>query len=88
MIVFGPIKELTVGWVQLVVILRKLDIKVLDPAQLSIDVSLLRELRIIWHSRSFNLILIIWIKLSLWINHNMLFILKVLVKVQLTHHNA
>ena len=87
MIVLGPVKELSVGGVELLVVLGELDVEVLDPAELSIDISLLRQFRIIRHSRSFDLVFIVWVKLSLRINHHVLFVLVVFIE-QLLKHNG
>ena len=83
MIVLWSIKELSIGWMKLVVVLRELDVEILNPAQLSIDVSLLGELGVVWHPSSFNFILIIWVKLSLWIDHHCISILEILSEVLL-----
>ena len=41
MVVLGPIEELTIRRVHLAVILRILDVEVVDPAQLTVDVTFL-----------------------------------------------
>ena len=87
MVVLGPVEELSVGGVELLIVLGELDVEVLDPAELSIDISLLCQLRIIRHSRTFDLIFIVRVKLSLRINHHILFVLEVFIE-QLLKHNG
>lgn len=41
MIILWAIEELSVRWVKFVVVFGELDIEVLDPAKLTIDISLL-----------------------------------------------
>ena len=67
MIVHWPIKVLPVGHMSKMVILGALDIEVRNPAQLSIDVSVLGNVGVIWHSCSLDLVHLIWVVLSPWL---------------------
>ena len=82
-VILGPVKELTVGWVHLVIVLRELHIKVIDPAQLSVDVSLLRKLGVVRHASTLYIVLFVGVKLALWMQQNALLVLEVFVEVLL-----
>jgi hypothetical protein len=82
-IVLGAIKELSVSRIQLVIVLRGLDIEVGNPTQLAINVSLLRQLGVVWHSSALNFVFLIGIELSLRVKHHSLLILKVVVEILL-----
>ena len=61
MVILGTVKELSESGVHLVIILRVLNVEVVDPAELTINVSLLRQLCVVRHSRSLDFVLLIWI---------------------------
>jgi hypothetical protein len=82
-IVFRAIKELTISWVHLVVVLWELDIEVGNPAKLAINVPLLGKLCIVWHTCAFHFIFIVWVELSLRVNENLLLVFEILVEVLL-----
>ena len=83
MVVLGAVEVLTIGRVQFIVVLGALDIEVSNPTELPIDVPLLREFCIIWHPGSFDFVLIVWIKLSLWMVHDVILVPEVFAKVLL-----
>ena len=64
-IVLGPVEELTVGGVHLVVVLRELDVEVGDPAELAVDVTLLGQLGVVWHARTLHVVFLIGVQLTL-----------------------
>ena len=66
-IIFGPVKELTVSWVHFVIVLRELHVKVIDPAQLSVDVSFLGKFGVVRHASTLYIVLFIRVKLALWL---------------------
>lgn len=67
----------------MIVIFRALDIEVWYPAQLTIDISILGNRGVVWHSRALHIIHFVWVELSSWLNKNLLLILEALVKVLL-----
>ena len=83
MVVLGAVEVLTIGRVQFIVVLGALDIEVSNPTELPINVPLLREFCIIWHPGSLDFVLIVWIKLSLWMVHDVILVPEVFAKVLL-----
>ena len=83
MVVLGAVEELTIRWVQLVIVLGAFDIEVADPAQLPIDVSLLRKLGIVWHPGSLDFVLIVGVQLPLRVVHDVILVTIVFPKVLL-----
>ena len=87
MVVLWIVEELPVCWVELGVVLRELDVEVLDPAEFAINVSFLGKLGVVWHASALHFVFIIWVKLSLWIDHLSVSGLEVLSKVLLQRGN-
>ena len=83
MVIFRAIKELTIRGMQFVVVLREFNVEVLDPAKFSVDISLFGQFRVVRHPCTFHFVFIIRVKLSLWVDHDLLLVLEVLVKIQL-----
>lgn len=67
MVVHRLIEILSRSRMSFSIVFRALYAKVWYPTQLPIDVSFLRRLWVVWHSGSLEFILLIWIKLSLWL---------------------
>ena len=86
MVIFWAIEELTIRGMQFVVVLREFNVEVLDPAEFSVDVSLFGQFRVVRHPSSFNFVFIIRVKLSLWVDHDLLLVLEVLVKIHLKNN--
>jgi len=82
-VVPGAVEELTVVVVQPVVVLAVFDAEITDPAKLAVNVSLLGKLRVVGHSGSFDLVLLVWVQLPLGVNHDMVLVLECLVEVLL-----
>ena len=82
-IVLGAVEKLSVAGVQLVVILRELDVEVVDPAEFAVDVAVLGELRVVRHARALHLVLIVGVQLSLWVDHVRVSVLELLTEVLL-----
>ena len=61
MVILWTVKELSESGVHLVIILRVLNVEVVDPAELTINVSLLGQFCVVRHSRSLDFVLFIWI---------------------------
>ena len=61
MIVHWSIEVLSVAPVPVSVILRALHVEVGNPAQLSIDISVFRDVRVVWHPCSLDLVHLIWV---------------------------
>ena len=83
MVVLGAVEVLTIGRVQSIIVLRALDVEVSDPTELPIDVPLLRKFCIVWHPGSLDFVLIVWVKLSLRMVHNVILIPEVFAEVLL-----
>jgi len=81
MVIHWPIKVLSVTHMSNVIILWALDIEVRDPAQLTVDVSILGDVGVIRHPCSLDLIHFIWVMLSSRLQQNWLLWLELLVKV-------
>ena len=81
MVVHGSIKILSIRWMSLSIILRALDVKVRDPPQLAINISILRNIRIVRHSGSFDFVHFIRVILSSWFDQNRLLRLELFVEV-------
>ena len=64
-IILGPVEELAVRWVHLVIVLGELHVEIGNPAELTVDVTLLRQLCVVWHSSALHLVLLIWVELPL-----------------------
>ena len=82
-VVLGPIKVFTVRRVPHVVILRVLNVEVRDPAELTIDITLLRHLSVVRHASAFDIVFLVGVKLTLWVEQKALLVLEVFVKVLL-----
>ena len=82
-VVLGAVKELAEGWVHLAIVLRVLHVEVADPAQLSVNVPLLRKLRVVGHARPLHVVLLVRVQLSLWVQQDALLVLEVFVEVLL-----
>lgn len=80
-IVHWPVEVLPVGNMSFAVILGALDIEIRNPAQLSINVSIFGNVRVIWHSCSLDLVHLIWVVLSPWLQKNWLLWLELLIEV-------
>ena len=63
-----------------IIVLGALDIEVWNPAKLSINISVARDTRIVWHSRTLDFIHLVGIGLALRLQKNGLLRLKVLIK--------
>ena len=61
MVILWTVEELSEGVVILVIILGVLNVEVVDPAELTINVSLFGQLCVVRHSRSLDFVLLIWI---------------------------
>jgi hypothetical protein len=70
----------------LVVILGVLHVEVVDPTKFTVDVSLLGKFGVVWHARSFHIVLLIWVKLALRVQQDPLLQLEILVKVLLQQY--
>lgn len=81
MVVHWTIEILSVGSVSSVIIFRAFDIEVRNPAELSIDVTVLGHMRVVWHPRTLNLIHLVWVVLSPWLQKNRLFLLECFVEI-------
>lgn len=81
MVVHGSIEVLSVAHMPNVIVFGALYVKVRDPSKLTIDVSIFGYVTIIWHSCSLDLIHLIWVMLSSWLQKNRLFRLELLIKV-------
>ena len=82
-VVDGYIKELTVRRVQLVIVLTEANIEVAHPAELTVDIPLLCQFRVLGHASAFHLVLFIGVKLSLHWKDHLLPIGEVFVEVLL-----
>ena len=82
-VVLWTIKEFTIRRMKFSIILWEFYVEVLYPTEFSINISFLWQLWVIRHSSALYFILIIWVKLSLWVDHNILLVLEVFIKVQL-----
>ena len=67
----------------LVIVFAKLDIEVGNPAEFTVDVSLLGQLGVVRHASAFHLVLLIWVELSLRMEQHLVLVLVVFVKVLL-----
>ena len=56
MVVHGAVEVLTVCWMAYVVVLRAFDIEVRYPAKLAVDISVLGNPTVIWHSGALDFI--------------------------------
>ena len=83
MIVLWVVKELSVGWMHLCIILGELHVEILDPSQLTIDVTLLSKLSVVGHPCSLHFIFIVRVQLSLGVDHLGVSVLEVFAKVLL-----
>ena len=72
MVVLVGVKILAVSGIQLGVVLRALNVEVSDPTELTINVPLFGQFRVVRHTGSLNLVLLIWVKLTLRMVHNAL----------------
>ena len=81
MIVHWAIEIFTICWVSHAIILAAFDIKVRDPAEFTVDVSILRHYRIIWHPSTLKFVQLIRIKLSLGLHHNILFCFEAFIEI-------
>lgn len=75
------IEKLTVALVALIIVLRFHNVKIWDPAKLPEYVSSLTNFCIVWHSRTFNFVFLVRVKLSTWFKRNILFITEGLIKI-------
>lgn len=85
MVGLRAIKSLSERRMQVLIIFAHLDIKVWNPAQLAIDVTLLCQLRILGHAGAFHFVLIVGVHRALWVEHDLVSILRVFAKVLLRH---
>ena len=83
MIVFGAIEKLTIRWVHLVVVLGVLDVKVVDPTELAVDIPLFGQFRIVRHPGALHVIFFIRVELPLRVKQDTLLVLEVFVKILL-----
>ena len=83
MVVLGAVEVLTIGRVQSIIVLGALDVEVSNPAELPIDVPLLRKFCIVWHPRSLDFVLIIWVELSLRMVHDVILVPELFAEVLL-----
>ena len=74
MVISWAVKVLTVSGVKLVVVFGALDIEVLHPSEFSIDIPLFGQFSVVWHAGSLDLILFIWVEMTLRLVHNVLFL--------------
>lgn len=81
MVVLGPVEELTIRGVHLVVVLRVLHVEVANPTEFAVDVTVFRKLRVIGLSSAFDIVFLIRVKLALWVQKHTLLILRVLIEV-------
>lgn len=81
MIIHWSIKILSVPGVPLIVIFRAFDIEVRNPAEFSINVTVLRHMRVVWHPRTLNLIHLVWVVLSPRLQEYWLFLLECFVEI-------
>ena len=88
MVVLGAVEVLTIGRVQSIIVLGALDVEVSNPAELPIDVPLLRKFCIVWHPGSLDFVLIVWVKLSLRMVHNVILIPEVFAEVLLKNEES
>ena len=86
-IVLWAIEELTESWMHLVIVLGVLDVKVVDPAKLTVNISLLGQLSVVRHACALHFIFFIRVQLTLWVKQDSLLILEIFVKVLLWEHN-
>jgi len=77
------IKKLSFSRVRLVVILADLYIKIRYPAQLSIDVTVSGQFRIVWHSGAFGLIFVEGVHRALRAQHHFVTVFEVFTEVLL-----
>ena len=82
-IVLGTIKELSVRRMHPVIIFWEFNIEVWNPSKLSIDIPLSCHFGVIWHAGTFDLVFLVWVQLSLWIEQYLLCIFSVFIKVLL-----
>ena len=83
MVVLRAIEVLAVGRMPSVVIFRVLDIEVGDPAELAINVTLLRHLCVVRHASALHVVLLVRVQLALWVHQDPLLVLEVFVEVLL-----
>ena len=83
MVVLGAVEVLAIGRVQFIIVLGALDVEVSNPAELPIDVPLLRKFCIVWHPGSLDFVLIVWIELSLRMVHDVILVPEVFAEVLL-----
>jgi hypothetical protein len=81
MVVHWSIKVLSVGHVPDMVILGALHVEVRNPAQFAIDVSIFRDVRVVWHPSSLDLVHLIWVVFPLGFQKDWLFRLELFVEV-------
>lgn len=81
MIIHRPVEVLPVSGMSCIVILGALDIKVWNPAKLTINISVFGYPRVVWHSRSLDFVHFIGIRLSLWFHKNRLLALELFVEI-------
>ena len=83
MIVPGAVEILSVGRIKFGVVLRALDVPIVNPTEFTINVSFLSKLGVVRHPCSFDFILIIGVQLSLRLVHDALLVSEVFIEVVL-----
>ena len=83
MVVLGAVEVFAIGRIKLVIVLGTLYVEVVDPAQLAVDVPLLRQLGVVGHPRTLHLVLFVGIELSLRVHQDTVFQAVVLTEVLL-----
>jgi hypothetical protein len=80
-VVPGRIEELTVAVVAVIIVLRFHDVKVWDPAKFTEHVSSFANFCIIRHSRAFNFVFFVGVKLTTWYKRDGLIIAEGLIEI-------
>jgi len=79
----GHIEELSVCGVRVMIVFREPYVEVVDPAELTVDITFLGHLGVFRHARSLDFVFLKGVKLALWVNKNALLVLKFFVEVLL-----
>ena len=83
MVVFGAVEVFPVGRIKLIIVLGTLYVEVVDPAQLAVDVPLLRQLGVVGHPRPLHFVLLVGIELPLRVHQDAVLQAVVLAEVLL-----
>ena len=82
-VVLRAVEELAVGRVQSLVVLGSLHVEVLDPAELAVYVSVLRQLSVVGHPGSLHFVFLVGVQLPLRIEQHSVRVLAVFSKILL-----